>query len=58
MSCARIDYLHCLNLFINTMCTNPVWLIFHRHNLILEKERKRDIRIPHSDIYGEVFLRN
>ena len=31
----------CLKLIIKTMFINPVWLIFHRHNLILEKEKKR-----------------
>ena len=37
---ARLDYLQCLKLIIKTMCINPVWLIFHLHDLILEKERK------------------
>ena len=41
MSCARLDYLQCLMLIIKTMSTNPVWLIFDRHELILEKERKK-----------------
>ena len=41
MSCARLNYLQCLKLIIKTTCINHVWLIFHRHDLILEKERKR-----------------
>ena len=39
MRYARLDYLQCL-LVIKTMFTNPVWLIFHRHNLILDKEKQ------------------
>ena len=30
-----------LKVIIKTMCINPVWLIFHPHDLILKKERKR-----------------
>ena len=41
MICTRLDYLQCLKLIIKKMRINPVWLIFHCHNLILEKERKR-----------------
>ena len=37
---ARLDYLQCLKFVIKTVCINPVWLIFHRHDLILEKERE------------------
>ena len=39
MWCSRLNYLQCL-LVVKTMRTNPVWLIFHRHDTILEKERK------------------
>ena len=42
MSCARLDYLQCLKLIIKVMCTNLFWLIFHRHDLILEKEKNRE----------------
>ena len=41
MSCARLGYLQCLKLVIKKMCINPFWLIFHRQDLILKKERKR-----------------
>ena len=41
MSCARLEYLQCLKPIIKAMCINPVWLIFHRDDLILEKEGKR-----------------
>ena len=37
MSCIRLAYLQCLMLIIKTMCTDHVWLIFDRHDLILEK---------------------
>ena len=40
MSCARLEHLQCLKLTIKTLCINPIWLIFIRHHLILEKERK------------------
>ena len=33
------------------MCINPVWLIFHRHDLILEKEKKDEKKIyMHSNL--------
>ena len=38
---ARLDYLQCLKFVIKTVCISPVWLIFHRHDLILEKQRER-----------------
>ena len=41
MSCARLDYLQCLKLIIKTMSINPVWLSFHRQDLILEKRKKK-----------------
>ena len=72
MSYARLDYLQCLMLIIKTMSTNPVWLIFHRHDLILEKERKkkkkkmqklgnslhRSVFRTQSIIYDGIFLQN
>ena len=41
MNYTRLDYLQCFKLIIKAMSINPVWLIFQRHDLILEKERKR-----------------
>ena len=41
MRCAWLDYLQYLKLVIETMYINPVWLIFQRLDMILEKERKR-----------------
>ena len=39
MRYARLEYLQCL-LVIKTICSNTVWLVFHRRDLILDKERK------------------
>ena len=36
---ARLDYLQCLLVF-KTVSTNPVWLIFHLHDLVLDKDRE------------------
>ena len=41
MRCIRQDYLRCLKFIIEAMFTNPAWLVFHRHGLILEKETER-----------------
>ena len=57
MRFARLDHLQCL-LVIKTMCTNPVWLIFHRHDLILEKERKIQKRKTYclgNSLPGDIF---
>ena len=39
MSCTRQDYLQCLKFIIKTMRINPIWLIFRRQDLILEKKK-------------------
>ena len=39
------------------MCSNPVWLIFHHHDLILEKdikiERLNNLETVYPEVYSE-----
>ena len=41
MGYARLEFLQCLKLVIKTMCTSLVWLVFHRHYLILVKKKEK-----------------
>ena len=56
MRYARLEYLQCL-LVIKTICANTVWLVFHRHYLILDKERKykKEKYINLETVYLETY---